>query len=173
MVVEFPSLRPGAMVFLGDTGAGIHGVRCREHVYNRRSPLPVERFLKAANGHCIEVLFFGDLDVTFHSDSAQLGEDRIVTLEHVAVAPGLVYNLISFSQLQRQRSILLDTTGAWLHESQIHFTLLGNGNYIQGNCSRPWGSPALLESSAVVGDGAIGESGVRRLALGALLLVGM
>eukprot|EP00903_Cladosiphon_okamuranus_P018790 g17286.t1 len=154
MAVNFPSLRPGVMVFLGDTGAAIHGIKSGEHVYNRRPPLAAERFLQTANGECMEVLFFGDLDVNFHSDMGAGMEDRIVTLENVAVAPGLMYNLISLSQLQRQQSILLDATGAWLLGNRVHFSLLGNGNYIQGTRVRP-GEPnsAPAMAAAVIRPG--------------------
>eukprot|EP00752_Nemacystus_decipiens_P015776 g14086.t1 len=148
MAVTFPSLRPGAMVFLGDTGAAIHGIKSGEHVYNRRPPRAAERFLQTANGECMEVSFFGDLDVNFHSD---VGEDRIVTLENVAVAPGLMYNLISLSQLQRQQPILLDAMGAWLLGNRVHFSLLGNGNYIQGTRVRPCepGSAPVMAAAVI------------------------
>ncbi|CAN0484685.1 unnamed protein product, partial [Scytosiphon promiscuus] len=99
MHVKFPAFRKGTMVFLGDTGAVIHGVSSGEHVYNRRKPTPEEQFLATANGHCMEVLYYGDLNLRVHSDAG--GEDRTITLENIAVAPGLKYNLISFSQLQR------------------------------------------------------------------------
>lgn len=145
MSVEFPALRRGAIVFLGDTGAAIHGVSSGEHVYHRRQPQPKEQYLMTANGQRIEVSYFGDLDVRFHSDAG--GEDKMVTLMDVAVVPGLKYNLISFSQLQRQQAITLDETGAWLTGSKVHFSLLGNGNYIQGTRVPP-GDPASSPAMA-------------------------
>ena len=130
MTVEFPSLRPGAMVFLGDTGAAIYGIRSGEHVYNRWPPRPEERFLQTANGHNMEVSFFGDLDVNFHSNAGGRTEDRIVTLENVAVTPGSPYILTSFSQ-----SILLDSTGARFMGNRVHFSLLGNGDYMDADAA--------------------------------------
>lgn len=120
------------MVFHGDTGAAVHGVKSDEHVYNRRAPRPEKRFLKTTNGHLMQVSCFGHLDINFHSDLGGVEQDRIVMLEGVVVTPGLMFNLISFGQLQRKQSIMLDETGAWLLGHQVHFSFLGNGNYIQG-----------------------------------------
>lgn len=149
MPVRFPVLRKGAMVNLGDTGAAIHGIRSGEHVYNRRKPKPEERFLMTANGQHMEVSYYGDLNVRFHSDAG--GEDVISTLLDLAVCDGLMYNLISFSLLQKQQSILLDESGALLHGNGIHFTLLGNGNYVQGTRVPPDdpGSPPAIAAAVI------------------------
>lgn len=85
------------MVFFGDTGTAILGFSSGEHVYHRRQPRPREQYLMTANGQCMEVSYFGGLDVRFHRDVGE--EDKLVTLVDVAVMLGLKYNLISFSQL--------------------------------------------------------------------------
>ena len=74
-----------------------------------------------------------------------------MTLENVAVTPGLMYNLISFSQLQRHQSILLDSTGARLMGNRVHFSLLENGNYIQGTRVPPHepGSPSAIAAAVI------------------------
>lgn len=66
-----------------------------------------------------------------------------------AVQPHLVH-----SQLQRKQKIMLDSTGAWLLGNRIHFSLLGNGNYIQGTRVPPYqpdSSPAI--AAAVIRPG--------------------
>ena len=64
----FANRRPGFTIFLGDTGAVIHGVSSGNCVYNRRPPRPWERYLMLGDGKCMPVGFYGDLDLDFHCE---------------------------------------------------------------------------------------------------------
>ncbi|CAB1102148.1 unnamed protein product [Ectocarpus sp. CCAP 1310/34] len=126
VTADFPNPRPGATVFMGDSGAVIHAVSSGEKVYNRGEPGPDERRLMVGDGACMPVSFFGDLDLLLHCD-----EDVLVTLKNVAVAHGLVLNLISLNRVQERHRIVLDHAGASSMEGKVKFTKYDDGNFVQ------------------------------------------
>ena len=93
----FANRRPGSTIFLGDTGAVIHGVSSADCVYNRRQPRPWERYLMLGDGKCMTVGFYGDLDLDLHCE-----QDVRVTLTNVAVVPGLAFDIMSFNRMQEK-----------------------------------------------------------------------
>ena len=91
----FANRRPGSTIFLGDTGAVIHGVSSADCVYNRRQPRPWERYLMLGDGKYMTVGFYGDLDLDPHCE-----QDVRVTLTNVAIVPGLAFDVMSFKRMQ-------------------------------------------------------------------------
>ena len=95
-------------------------------VYNKRGPLPGEAFLLIGDGRKLKMECFGSLDVVFHCK-----DDVRVTLENVAVVPGLAFDLMSFNCIQEKHDILTNRDGTWTLDGRVHFVKLPAGNYIQ------------------------------------------
>ena len=112
----FENRRPGSTIFLGDTGAVIHGVSSADCVYNRRKPRPWERYLMLGDGKCTPVGFYGDLDLDLHCD-----QDVRVTLTNVAVVPGLAFDIMSFNRMQEKHEIILNGAGASMLGGRVRF----------------------------------------------------
>ena len=117
----FTNHRPGPTIFLGDTGAAIHGVSSADCVYKRRSPW--ERYLMLGEGKCTPVGVYGDLDLDLHCD-----QDVRVTLTNVAVVPGLAFDIMSFNQMQEKHEIILNGAGASMLGGRVRLkkSVLGN-----------------------------------------------
>ena len=122
----FTNRRPGSTIFLGDTGAVIHGVSSADCVCNRRKPRPWERHLMVGNGKCTPVDFYGDLDLDLHCD-----QDVRVTLTNVAVVPGLAFDIMSFNRIQEKHEIILNGAGASMLGGRVKFEKFRAGNFIQ------------------------------------------
>ena len=99
--------RPGSTIFLGDTGAVIHGVSSRDCVYNRWPPRPWEQYLMLGHGKCMLVGFYGDLGLDFHGE-----QDVRVTLTNAAVVPGLAFDIMSLNRMRERHEIILNRAGA-------------------------------------------------------------
>ena len=122
----FTNRRPGSTIFLGDTGAVIHGVSSADCVYNHRKPRPWERYLMLGNGQCTPVGLYGDLDLDLHCD-----QDVRVTLTNVAVVPGLAFDIMSFNRIQEKHEIVLNGAGASMLGGRVRFKTFRAGNFIQ------------------------------------------
>ena len=122
----FTNRRPGSTMFLGDTGAVIHGVSSADCVYNRRKPRPWERYLMLGNGQCTPVGLYGDLDLDLHCD-----QDVRVTLTNVAVVPGLTFDIMSFNRIQEKHEIVLNGAGASMLGGRVRLKKFRAGNFIQ------------------------------------------
>ena len=121
----FTNHRPGSTIFLGDTGAVIHGVSSADCVYNRRQPRPWERYLMLGDGKCMPVGFYGDLDLDLHCE-----QDVRVTLTNVAVVPGLAFDIMSFNQMQEKHEITLNGAGASMLGGRVRSKKFRAGNFI-------------------------------------------
>ena len=95
-------------------------------MYNKRRPLPAEASLLIGDGRKLKVECFGSLDVVLHCE-----DDVEVTLENVAVVPGLAFDLMSFNCIQEKHDILMNRDGNWILDGRVHFVKLPAGNYIQ------------------------------------------
>ena len=122
----FANRRPDPTIFLGDTGAVIHGVSSGDCVYNRRQPRPWERYLMLGDGKCMPVGFHGDLDLDLHCK-----QDVRVTLTNVAVVPGLAFDIISFNRMQERYEIILNRAEASMHAGRVRCKKFRAGNFIQ------------------------------------------
>ena len=122
----FANRRPGSTIFLGDTGAVIHGVSSADCVYNRRQPRPWERYLMLGDGKCMTVDFYGDLDVDLRCE-----QDVRVTLTNVAVVPGLAFDIMSFNRMQEKHEIILNGAGASMLGGRARFKTFRAGNFFQ------------------------------------------
>ena len=122
----FANRRPGSTVFLGDTGAVIHGVSSADYVYNRRQPRPWGRYLMLGDGKCMTVGFYGDLDLDLHCE-----QDVRVTLTKVAVVPGLAFDIMSFNRMQEKHEIILNGAGASMLGGWVRFKKFRAENFIQ------------------------------------------
>ena len=122
----FANRRPGSTIFLGDTGAVIHGVSSADCVYNRRQPRPWERYLMLGDGKCMTVDLYGDLDLDLHYE-----QDVRVTLTNVAVVPGLDFDIMSFNRMQEKHEIILNGAGASMLGGRVRFKKFRAGNFIQ------------------------------------------
>ena len=122
----FTNRRPGSTIFLGDTGAVIHGVSSADCVYNRRKPRPWERYLMLGNGQCTPVGLYGDLDLDLHCD-----QDVRVPLTNVAVVPGLAFDIMSFNRIQEKHEIVLNGAGASMRGGRVRLKKFRAGNSIQ------------------------------------------
>ena len=122
----FMNRRPGSTIFLGDTGAVIHGVSSADCVYNRRQPRPWERYLMLGDGKCMTVGCYGDLELDLHCE-----EDVRVTLTNVAVVPGLAFDIMSFNRMQEKHEIILNRAGTSMLGGRVRFKTFRAGNFIQ------------------------------------------
>ena len=122
----FANRRPGSTIFLGDTGAVIHGVSSADCVYNRRHPRPWERYLMLGDGKYMTVDVYGDLNLDLHFE-----QDVRVTLTNVAVVPGLAFDIISFNRMQEKHEIILNGVGASMLGGRVRFKNFRVGNFIQ------------------------------------------
>ena len=122
----FANRHPGSAIFLGDTGAVIHGVSSRDCVYNRQQPRPWERYLMLCDGKCMPVFLYGDLDLDLHCKP-----DERATLTNVAVVPGLPFDLMSFNRMQERHEIMLNRVGASMIGGRVRFKKFRAGNFIQ------------------------------------------
>ena len=103
----FANRRLGSTIFLGDTGAVIHGVSSWDCIYNRRQPRPWKRYLMLGDGKCMPVVFYGNLNLNLHCE-----QDVRVTLTNVAVVPGLAFDNMSFNRIQERHDIILNRAEA-------------------------------------------------------------
>ena len=122
----FTNRHSGSAIFLGDTGAVIHGVSSADCVYNRRKPRPWERYLMLGDGKCMPVGFYGDLDLDLHCE-----QDVRVTFTNVAVVPGLAFDIMSFNRMQEKHEIVLNGAGASMLGGRVRFKKFRAGNFIQ------------------------------------------
>ena len=109
-----------------DSASSVYGAVFSKFVCNNRRPLPAEAFLLTGDGRKLKVECFGSLDVVLHCK-----DDVRVTLENVAVVPGLAFNLIVLTDTQGKHHILMNREGTWIHNGRVHFVKLPAGNYIQ------------------------------------------
>ena len=122
----FPNSPSSSTVWIGDSASCVHGTGSGKFVYNKRRPLPGEAFLLIGDGRKLKVECFGSLDVVFHC------KDGVrVTLENLAVVPGLAFDLMSFNCIQEKHDVLINRDGTWIPEGPMHFVKLPTGNYIQ------------------------------------------
>ena len=70
--------------------------------------------------------YFGSLDVVFH-----FKDDMRVTLENVAVLPGLAFDLMYFNCIQEKHDIIMNRDGTWILNGRVHFAKCLAGNCIQ------------------------------------------
>ena len=126
----FTNRRPGSAIFLGDTGAVIHGVSSADCVYNRRKPRPWERYLMLGDGKCMPVGFYGDLDLHLHCE-----QDVRVTLSNVSVVPGLAFDIMSFNRMQEKHEIILNRAGASMLGGRVRFKKFRAGNLSKQSAS--------------------------------------
>ena len=83
---------------------------------------------------------FGSLDVVFHCK-----DDVRVTLENVAVLPGLAFDLMYFNCIQEKHGILMNRDGTWILNGRVHFVKFLDGNYIQATrVEHGTGPPAMM-----------------------------
>ena len=54
-----------------------------------------------------------------------------MTLENVAVVPGLAFDLMSFNCIQEKHDILMNRDGTCILDGRVHFVKLPAGNCIQ------------------------------------------
>ena len=106
MLSSIPNSPSGSTVWIGDSASSVHGTGSGKFVYNKRRPLPGEAFLLIGDGRKVKVECFGSLDVVFHCKN-----DMRVTLENVAVVPGLAFDLMSFNCIQEKHDILMNRDG--------------------------------------------------------------
>ena len=118
--------RPGSTIFLGDTGAVIHGVSFGDRVYNRQQPRPRKPYLMLGDGKCMPVSFYGDLDLNL-----QCKHNVRVTLTNVVVVPGLAFDIMSFNRMQQRHKIILNRAGASMLGRRVMFKKFRAGNIIQ------------------------------------------
>ena len=102
----FSNSPSGSTVWIGDSASSVHGTGSDKFLYNKRRPLPGEAFLLIGDGRKLKVECFGQLDVVFHCK-----DDVQVTLENVAVVPGLAFDLMSFDCIQEKHDILMNRDG--------------------------------------------------------------
>ena len=60
--------------------------------------------------------YLGSLDLLFHCK-----DDVRVTLENVAVLPGLAFDLMYFNCIQEKHDILMNRDGTWILNGRVHF----------------------------------------------------
>ena len=122
----FPNSPSGSTVWIGDSASSVHGTGSGKFVYNKRRPPPPVASLLIGDGRKLKVECFGSLDVVLHCE-----DDVQVTLENVAVVPGLAFDLMSFSCIQEKHDILMNRDGTWILNGRVHFVKLPAGNYIR------------------------------------------
>ena len=84
--------------------------------------------------------YVGSLDVVFHCK-----DDMRVTLENVAVLPGLAFDLMYFNCIQEKHDILMNRDGTWILNGRVHFAKCLAGNCIQGTwVEHGTGPPAMV-----------------------------
>ena len=81
---------------------------------------------------------YGDLDVVFYSE---LRQPTCVTIHHMAVVPGLKFDLFSLNKMQETHSVHMDHTGTYALDDQVHFTKFPTGNYVAAARVEPGGDP--------------------------------
>ena len=136
----FPNSPPGSTVWIGDSASSVHDTGSGKFVYNKRRPLPAEAFLLIGDGRKLKVECLGSLDVVFHCN-----DDARVTLESVAVVPGLAFDLMSFNCTHEKHDIMMNRGGTWILDGRVHFVKLPAGNYIQATrVEHGSGSPAMV-----------------------------
>ena len=64
----FANRRLDSTIFLGDTGAVIHGVSSGDCVYHRRQPRLWERYLMLDDSKCMPVDVYGNLNLDLHCE---------------------------------------------------------------------------------------------------------
>ena len=121
----FPHAPPGSSIWVGDSGASVHGTGSDQFVYNKRLPRPEETCLHIGNGLKLTVEWFGSLDVVLHCK-----EDVSVTLEDVIVVLSLAFDLMSINCIQEWYDVFMNREGAWLLNGRVHFITSPPGNYI-------------------------------------------
>ena len=104
----------------------MHGTGSGKFVYDKQRPLPADTFLLIGDSRKLKVECFGSLDVVLHCK-----DDVRMTLENVAVVPGLAFDLRSFNCNQEKHDILMNRNGTWILNGRVLFVKLPAGNYIQ------------------------------------------
>ena len=122
----FPNNPPGSTVWIGYGASSVHGIGSGKFVFNKRRPLPAEASLLIGDGRKLKVGCFGSLDVVLNCKV-----DVRVTLENVAVVPGLAFDLMSLRCIQEKLEILMNRDGTWIINGRVHFVKLPACNYIQ------------------------------------------
>ena len=122
----FPNNPPGSTVWIGYGASSVHGTGSGKFVFNKRRPLPAEASLLIGDGRKLKVGCFGSLDVVLNCKV-----DVRVTLENVAVVPGLAFDLMSLRCIQEKLEILMNRDGTWIINGRVHFVKLPACNYIQ------------------------------------------
>ena len=67
-----------------------------------------------------------------------------MTLENVAVVPGLAFDLMSFSCIEEKQDIIMDRDGTWIRNGQVHFVKPLAGNYIQSTWVEHGAGPPVV-----------------------------
>ena len=130
---------PGSTVWIGHSASSVHRTGSGKFVYHKRRPLPAEAFLLIGDGRKLKMECFGSLDVVLHC------KDGVrVTLENVAVMPGLAFKLMSFNCIQEKHDILMNRDGTWIINGRVHFVKLQAGNYIQAARVEHGASPPAM-----------------------------
>ena len=94
-------------------------------VYSKRHPLSAEAFHLIGDGRKLNKGgVFGLLDVVFHCK-----DDMRVTLENVAVLPGLAFDLMYLNCIQEKHDILTNRDGTWILNGRVHFA-----KFLADNC---------------------------------------
>ena len=120
----------------------MYGAGSGKFVYNKRRPLPGEAFLLIGDGRKLKVKCFGSLDVVFHCK-----DDVRVTLENVAVVPGLAFDLMSFNCIQEKHDTLMNRDGPWILDGRVHFVKLPARNHIQATRVKHGADPPAMAAA--------------------------
>ena len=119
----------------------MHGAGSGKLVYNKRHPLPGEAFFLIGDGRKLKVECFGSLDVVFHCK-----DDVQVTLESVAVVPGLAFDLMTSSCIQEKHDVF---DGTWIRDGRVHFVKLPAGNYTQAIRVKHGADPPAMAAAMI------------------------
>ena len=152
VALNFPNSPPGSTVWIGDSASSVHGTGSGKFVYNKRRPLSAEVFLLIGDGRMLKVGCFRSLDVVFYCK-----DDVRVTLEDVAVVPGLAFDLMRFICIQEKHDILMNRDGTWILDGRVHFVKFPAGNYIQATRVEHGASPPAMVA-AMMRPGSSGAS---------------
>ena len=90
---------PHMYVMVADSASTVNATGDGRFIYNRRVPAPAESSLVVGDGRSVSVECYGDLDVVFYSE---LRQPTCVTIHHMAVVPGLKFDLFSLNKVQER-----------------------------------------------------------------------
>ena len=106
----------GGEIILADSGSSHHVVHDARFVNNRHPPAPGYEHVTIGDGKRYPVTCYGCVDFIFHSNT-----DVRVTMEDVAVVPGLDFNLFSLHAVQEKCPIMLDHQGVHVGSGELFF----------------------------------------------------